>query len=147
MTKKNTIKLLLTSFILILICKTNTAQTNQVKLNIATLNTDKGHVLVALFNNSNGFPEDATKAYKTAKIKSAKGTRTILINDIPPGQYAVAVFHDSNDDGKMNKNMLGIPKEGYGVSNNVKNLMSAPTFKEAKFSHKAFTELNIDVNY
>jgi uncharacterized protein (DUF2141 family) len=47
----------------------------------------------------------------------------------------------------MNKNMLGIPKEGYGVSNNVKNLMSAPSFKEAKFTHKSFSELNIDLNY
>jgi uncharacterized protein (DUF2141 family) len=141
------VKPLLFSILFFFVCNQLFAQSNFIKINISALNTDKGNVLVALFNTSNGFPEDASKAYKTAKSKAVKGTKSIILTDIPPGNYAIAIFHDANDDGKMNKNMLGIPKEGYGVSNNVKNLMSAPEFKAAKFTHQQSTELSIMINY
>jgi uncharacterized protein (DUF2141 family) len=80
-------------------------------------------------------------------MKAKKGLNSITLQNISDGRYALAIFHDENGDGKMNKNMLGIPKEGYGVSNNVKNLMSAPTFKEAAFTHNRDSELTIQLNY
>jgi uncharacterized protein (DUF2141 family) len=118
-----------------------------IKIDIPNTKSDKGEILIALYNNAKGFPEDASMALQTAKIKAKKGQQTITIKQVSFGQYAIAIFHDENSDGKMNKNMLGIPKEGYGVSNNVKNLMSAPQYKDAVFSHNKDTELKIQLNY
>ena len=58
---------------------------------------------------------------------------TVVFEDLPAGTYAVAVFFDVNDNGKMDKNFLGIPKEKYGFSKNVYPLMRAATFKESSF--------------
>jgi uncharacterized protein (DUF2141 family) len=81
---------------------------------------------------------------------ASPGTSGICqFNDIPPGVYAVAVFHDENANGKLDKNFLGIPREGYGASNNVRPKMSAPAFKDAAFTVKAgaTTTLSIDMGY
>jgi uncharacterized protein (DUF2141 family) len=53
--------------------------------------------------------------------------------DLPAGFYAVSVFHDENMNEKLDKNFMGVPKEGYGASNNPKKKMGPPNFDEAKF--------------
>ena len=120
---------------------------DKIKIIIPNVKTDKGDLLIAIFNQATGFPEDASVAFQTAKLKAQKGKQVFVLDQLAHGRYAIAIFHDENGDGKMNKNMLGIPKEGYGVSNNVKNLMSAPAFKDAVFSHTKETELSIQLNY
>jgi uncharacterized protein (DUF2141 family) len=54
--------------------------------------------------------------------------------DLAPGVYAVAVLHDENGNGKMDTNILGIPKEGHGASNNPAPKRRPPTFEEAQFT-------------
>ena len=121
--------------------------TNNVRIIIPNIRSDKGEILIAIYNKANGFPENAALAFRTTKMKAKKGSLAYVLNGLEHGKYAIAIFHDENGDGKMNKNMLGIPKEGYGVSNNVKNLMSAPAFKDAVFDHTKETELSIQLNY
>lgn len=68
--------------------------------------------------------------------------------DIPPGTYALAVVHDENMNGKLDTNLLGIPKEGYGFSNDAKALLGAPTFSAASFPYDGqYLELTISLNY
>ncbi len=55
--------------------------------------------------------------------------------DIPPGTYALAVIHDENMNGKLDTNWLGVPKEGYGFSNDVKAVRGAPSFSDASFPY------------
>ena len=68
------------------------------------------------------------------KIRDAQARCHFL--DIPPGTYALAVIHDENMNGKLDTNWLGIPKEGYGFSNDAKALLSAPSFSAASFSYE-----------
>lgn len=63
---------------------------------------------------------------------SAKGTVTLRFADLAPGNYAISVMHDENGNGKLDSNILGIPKEAYGFSNNPR-VMRKPTYDEAKF--------------
>jgi len=51
--------------------------------------------------------------------------------DIVPGTYAFAVIHDENMNGKLDTNSLGVPKEGYGFSNDAKTSLGAPSFSAA----------------
>jgi uncharacterized protein (DUF2141 family) len=57
----------------------------------------------------------------------------VTLKNLPRGVYAVSVFHDENMNGRLDKNVLGIPKEGYGASNNPRKSMGPPKFAEAKF--------------
>lgn len=66
--------------------------------------------------------------------------------DLPAGQYAVMVVHDANDNGKMDSNVIGIPTEPYGFSNNPR-VMRKPTFEETRFALPAAgTAIRIDLN-
>jgi uncharacterized protein (DUF2141 family) len=91
---------------------------------------------VALFQNAEGFPADASKALRTqpAAIDPQTLSAQVVFTGIPQGVFAVMVFHDENRNGKLDKNFVGIPKEGYGASNNPAKKMRPPNFDEAKFS-------------
>jgi len=108
------------------------SQTN-IQVHITGISSQKGEIFAALYSSENGFPSDASKSIKTAKVLPSDGKASLNFTQIPEGKYAIAIFHDINGDGKMNTNIFGIPKEGYGFSNNVRNLLRAPTFEESSF--------------
>lgn len=58
--------------------------------------------------------------------------------------YAVSVFHDANMNERLDKNFMGVPKEGYGASNNPKKKMGPPNFDEAKFQLSG-TEQSVEI--
>jgi uncharacterized protein (DUF2141 family) len=97
---------------------------------------DKGKIGVTLFKSADGFPSDISKAVfrQSVDIDPHSLGAKVVFKDVPIGTYAVAVLHDENGNGKMDKNLLGVPKEGYGASNNPPKKMRPPTFDEAKFS-------------
>ncbi|HPZ89719.1 MAG TPA: DUF2141 domain-containing protein, partial [Flavihumibacter sp.] len=64
---------------------------------------------------------------------STAATLDVPFDNIPDGTYAVSVFLDENDNGKLDANGFGIPKEDYGFSNNVRPLTRAANFNESKF--------------
>lgn len=98
----------------------------------------KGKIRVALFQSPEGFPEKGSAALRReqAEIDSRTMSVEVVFRDLPQGTYAVSVLHDENMNGKLDKNFLGIPQEGYGASNNPGKKMRAPNFDEAKFSMK-----------
>jgi uncharacterized protein (DUF2141 family) len=118
-----------------------------IKVRVTNVNNKKGEVMLALFSSPKGFPYETSYAIQKQKGNAVKGIIELSFTDIPPGTYAIALFHDTNSDGKLNTNFLGIPKEGYGVSNNTYNTFSAPGYKESSFSHSDRTELTIQMKY
>src|SRR5262245_44485220 len=105
-------------------------------LMIKVTGAKKGQLGVRLFKDAAGFPEDDTRMIARRNIEIDQQTMTgqLVFRGIPYGTYALSVRHDENPNGKLNKNFVGIPKEGYGVSNNPKPKMRAPGFDEAKFT-------------
>jgi uncharacterized protein (DUF2141 family) len=102
-----------------------------LKVEIQNVRVLEGIVHVALFRPGKDFPEG----------KPVEGRRMDVVNksvqmtfSVEPGDYAIAVYHDENGNGKMDKRMFGIPKEPYGFSNNFKPVMSAPKFRDCQFS-------------
>jgi uncharacterized protein (DUF2141 family) len=106
-----------------------------IRINITNLRNNKGHVLVSLFKDGKGYPDEPGNAYKKLKLDIKNGTAVASFSDLPPGTYAVAILHDENDDLKMNKNFFGLPKEGYGFSNNVMGMFGPPSYSKASFTH------------
>ena len=123
-------------------------QRGDIDVTVTGISNQKGEIMVALFDSPEGFPQNPGKAIKLGKCPAQKGNVVIHLKEVPPGKYAIALFHDTNGDAILNTNFLGIPKEGYGVSNNIKNKMSAPKYQQAIFVHgEGPSSLTIFINY
>jgi uncharacterized protein (DUF2141 family) len=102
------------------------AEPLQAILSIQGLKSDQGSVRVALYNKPEGFTEPK-KAVHLRSVDAEKGQVTLSLN-VPPAKYAVAVFHDANNNGVLDKNAFGIPTEAYGFSNNARGRFGPPDF-------------------
>jgi uncharacterized protein (DUF2141 family) len=107
------------------------SQNTEVTISVTNVASDKGVITVCLFNNSDAFPQKPNLAYKCTTTNAQKGTIDIKIDGIKPSEYAIAVHHDKNKDGKVNTNFLGIPTEAVGASNGAKGTMGPPKYKDA----------------
>lgn len=121
-------------FVIILVfCTSFKLPSTDITIEISNLRNSKGAVLVSIFNNQNDFPQNAENAVYKSKVKITGKAVLVTFSNIPPGNYAAAILHDENDNLKMDFNFLGIPKEGYGFSNNAKGFMGPPSFSKAAF--------------
>jgi uncharacterized protein (DUF2141 family) len=103
-------------------------------------------LIIWIFRDAKGFPNDASHAIHTqaADIDPQTSSAQVVFADLPDGVYAVSVFHDENMNEKLDKNFVGVPKEGYGASNNPKKRMGPPTFDETKFQLSG-TEQSVEI--
>ena len=122
------------------------AQNGLITVEIIGVKNEDGQIFIGLFNNKDGFP-DKNREYKGAFVKAKRETLHHTFTEIPNGDYAIAIFHDSNTNGILDKNFLGIPKEGYGFSENATAFMSVPAFKKAKFTLNRTYTSEINMKY
>jgi uncharacterized protein (DUF2141 family) len=115
---------------------------------VVDLRNDRGKVGCALYASEKGFPRDASAAVQMKWCPIAKKESLCAFDPIPAGTYAVACFHDENDNGKMDHGVFGIPTEGAAASNHAKGFMGPPSFKDARFWFPAAaTEIRLAVVY
>ncbi|MCD6201180.1 MAG: DUF2141 domain-containing protein [Bacteroidales bacterium] len=89
-----------------------------------------GNIEVALYNKKENFPKDNMEYLsKTVPVKS---NRVECGFYVPEGYYAIALFHDANNNKIFDKNFWGVPTEGFGFSNNVKPGFHPPSFESCK---------------
>ena len=104
-----------------------------IHVTITGLRSDRGAVEVALYNSDNTFLGDSSKVFRVVDDWPGKGISNVVFRRAPFGTYAIAAFHDENMNRKMDKGVFGIPKEGYGFSNDAMGFMGAPSFDKAQF--------------
>jgi len=107
-----------------------TADADGLKVLIVGAQNAKGQFIAALFDT----PLDWMKkpvATKTALISN--GGAALALFDVPPGTYALAIYHDANSDGQINTGLLGLPTESFGFSNGATALLGPPAFDKAGF--------------
>ena len=92
-----------------------------------------GVIGCALFNKEAGFTKRSSAIALSGEKASVKGN-TCIFKGLTEGNYAVAVLHDTNGNQKMDFSALGFPTEDWGMSNNVRPALRAPTFKESAFN-------------
>ena len=92
-------------------------------------------------------PKRASAAFRLSFSNILKGQSTIVLDGIPKGVYAIACYHDENNNGKLDTNFFGIPTEGTGASNNAKGSLGPPKFQNAKFNVEGDTNQTIKIHY
>lgn len=114
---------------------TSNAQEGTVTLTIEVdgMTTDTGKVFIAMYDSEETFLKSGKRTLGTkATVKDGKATASF--KNIKKGTYAISLFHDENDNNKMDTKIFGIPKEPYGFSNNAKGFMGPPSFDDTKFT-------------
>ena len=106
-------------------------QTITVKVN--NIDNDHGLVYVSLFDSEEKFLNQGIRSV-SAKIQNNRCE--VVFKDVPEGVYAISLYHDENGNNTLDSNLLGIPKEDYGCSNNAKGFMGPPKWEDAKFEVK-----------
>lgn len=107
------------------------AQEYTLTVQVSNIKEKKGTIILSVFNNINDFLKEG-KEYCKQVIQVKDSFLQYTFMKVPKGHYAVALFHDVNGDMKCNKNLLGLPKEGFGFSRNYVPILRPPNFKEVE---------------
>lgn len=103
--------------------------------------SDKGTVKYAFYNEENFMKQPIYS--KSASVENGKST--VVFKNVPQGIYAIICFHDENDNNRMDFEENGIPKESYGLSNNMMTF-GPPEFESSKFEVTE-EELTLEIKF
>lgn len=101
---------------------------------VGNVRSNAGRVHVALCPQKSFLKDDCALE---ASAPAQKGATSVTFANVPPGEWAAQVFQDENGNKKVDRNFLGIPKEGVGFSRDAKIVFSPPKWRDAVFSHEA----------
>jgi uncharacterized protein (DUF2141 family) len=90
-------------------------QSQTLTIQVTNVKDAEGHVRIAIYNSEKDYMK---KWFMVKSAKAAKGTVEVVVENLPAGTYGISVMHDANSNEKLDSNMIGIPKEGFGFSNN-----------------------------
>ncbi len=116
----------------------------RLTVTVDNINNIEGVIRLAVFKNDGNFLKKGM-AYKRYVIKVNSKRETVVIGDLPPGTYAISLYHDKNSDGNLNLNALGLPKEPYAFSNNFRPKLAAPQFSDCKFDFVSDKKITISL--
>jgi uncharacterized protein (DUF2141 family) len=142
----NLFKLFCFSVVLTFFLSFKATENHFISVSIKGLKNNNGTVYISLFNAKEGFPENHLKALRTSAIKIINNSTQITFSNLPKGEYAIACFHDENENKKLDTNMFGYPVESFGASNNAKGTLGPPSFENAKIKIDKNTTHTITVN-
>jgi len=147
----NSLKHSLISIFVVLISFSGFAQSEKATVNIIVkvvdLRSNNGKVGLTLFNTEQGFPSEPDNAIAKKYIEIKDKTVLATFENVPIGKYAIAAYHDEDEDTEIETNWMGIPKEGTGSSNNPKSRMGPPRYKDCEFDTRQTKELTIKMKY
>jgi len=104
------------------------AQNSSLEVTVSNIKSAKGDIRIGLFTK-----EEFLKTPFAGKIaKASPDGVTVLFENVKPGVYAISIVHDENENGVMDTNKLGIPREGYAFGNNALGKLGPPSFDQAK---------------
>ncbi len=114
----------------------------ELQVTVHEIRAQTGTLNIALVSSADGWDGKA-KPLQARSVTPTGTQQAFTFTDLPAGDYGVLVTHDENGNGKLDTNLLGMPLEGYGFSNNPK-VMRKPTFDEARI-HVPATGTAIDI--
>jgi uncharacterized protein (DUF2141 family) len=135
------------------------AWAGDLKVDIEGVRSSTGTLMIGVYDSPENFNTAVDKAAETGTLndptrpvgvalRAIAGTQSTVFTNLNPGRYAIIVFHDENDNGKLDKNFWGVPTEGYGFSNNALAALGPPDFKEVAVRlDQADEEISISLVY
>lgn len=100
-------------------------------VHIKNVKNERGQLIIAIFDNDTDFLE---KPYMTVRTSAVSPELEVNFENLKFGEYALSVIHDENVNDKLDTNLFGVPKEGFGFSNDVMGTFGPPSFEKSKIN-------------
>ncbi|MFC2113284.1 DUF2141 domain-containing protein [Bacteroidota bacterium] len=97
------------------------------------MRSEKGLIRLALYDHQDQFPDEPARSFSFRKELNTDRSMEIVLDSIPKGKYVISLLDDEDENDRMDFNILRMPKEGYGFSNNTKVGLKCPPFEECSF--------------
>lgn len=124
------------------------ALAGEVVITVTDLRSSKGVVRACMTMRSDVFPKCSKDPGSHRTVVPASGKVEIRFSGVKPGDYAIALLHDENDNGKADRSLGMMPKEGYGFSRDAPVKMAPPKFRDAVFTQgEGNSRLTIKMRY
>ena len=119
-----------------------------IRVRVHGIRSGHGYVTFVLYgDNSEDFLAKGKRIFKQ-RFPAKRGTVAFCVVVPEAGTYAAAAYHDENANGKFDKNWIGLPVEGFGVSNNPKTFLAPPSHDRAAFGvSNGPTRVDIEIKY
>lgn len=124
--------------------KSLSSQTANLTIDIKGIANTDGYLRIGIYGSKDDFLVEG-KEFAGGQIQAVLDSVKYVFEHIPHGNYSVAIFHDMDSNGKLNRNMLGIPVEGYGFSN--ESTMGIPDFEDALFELNSDKKIIVTMKY
>jgi len=115
---------------------------HRLEIDVEGVESATGSIQVALYTAPEQFLKNEG-VYRSGSFRAHKGTTRVLLDNLPAGTYALAIFHDLNDNQELDKNWMGIPKEPMGFSNARMKTFGPPGFEECRIDLRQDMTLTI----
>ena len=107
--------------------------TGKLVIDISGFPSSDGFAMVAVNNSEESYKGGEDTAVAKTKTLVVDRKVQVIFTNLPYGWYGVSIYNDENNNGEMDKNAMGIPKEAYAFSNNAKGFFGKPAYKKIKF--------------
>ena len=108
-----------------------TQNNNKITINVENIKSTEGSIIVAIFNSEKTF---LNTPFLSKSELAKTGEMVFEFEGVPNGEYTISIYHDKNKNGELDKNLMGIPLEPYGVSKDGKSMFGPPNYKDALFA-------------
>ena len=119
--------------------------TGKLVIDISGFPSSDGFAMVAVNNSEESYKGGEDTAVAKTKTLVVDRKVQVIFTNLPYGWYGVSIYHDENNNGEMDKNAMGIPKEAYAFSNNAKGFFGKPSYKKVMFQLNS-VEMQIVIN-
>ncbi|WP_084165811.1 DUF2141 domain-containing protein [Dyadobacter crusticola] len=136
------------SFIVLCGLCSGAANAQNTEITITGIKTSKGQIVLKIFTDEKSFDQEKPVKTLTFDKQKLKDNTLVVKCDLAPGIQGISLVDDENKNGEIDKNFVGIPKEGFGFSNFFMEKMKKPTFQDFKTEiKKADNKISIKVKY
>jgi len=121
-----------------------TSQADSLTIVVTGITKMQGSVRIAVIDSKSAYEAKKSQPIASTVVEANEESLTYTV-ELPAGEYAVRLMHDVNGNEKLDRNLVGMPKEPYGFSNNVKGKFGPPKWKKAAFQLEGETTMTIDL--
>ena len=122
------------------------AQASAATLTVEVTNarSEQGFVSAALYQGAARWLENGAALRAE---RAAAGAKVVFVfSNLPPGRYAVSAYHDENGNSQLDRSLIGMPTERYGMSRDARGTIGPPTFDAAAFDLKGDATIRIQLD-
>jgi uncharacterized protein (DUF2141 family) len=117
-----------------------------ITITVKGVRNAKGRIAALAFVDGKGFPDRVAQARTQAIVPAQAGEVTMVIKNVPEGKVALTILHDEDGDGRLKRNLIGIPVEGVGMTGKPLGNRS-PRFEEAIVEIQGDQQREITLKY